>query len=161
MKGRFWLSVFFIYNNRSCNVTDEETGDPLQPSFLTFASDKQTESHEMTIVTSVHLFFLVGTDGKWPAPEPLSKLHNDDTVFYRHSGRSRSVLRTDPCSVVDWTGKVPALPSSTTQTECTVRWSLQFTVRKGNEGGRKAQTEDRKQIKWIIVKWKLSKETIL
>lgn len=122
---------------------------------------QQTESHEMTIVTSVHLFFLVGTDGKWPAPEPLSKLHNDKTVFSRHSASSRSVLRTDPCSAVDWTGKIPALPSSTTQTECTVRWSLQFIVRKGNEGGRKTQIEDRKHDKMDYHKMKTFKGNYL
>lgn len=61
--------------------------------------------------------------------------------------------------MVDWTGKVPALPSSTTQTEYTVSWSLQFIVRKGNEGGRpKLKTENK--IKYVIIKCKLSKETI-
>lgn len=87
-------------------------------------------------------FFLsCGNWWKLPTPESLS-IHNEKTVFSRHSGSSRSVWEL---TVIDWTGKVPALPSSTTQTEYIVRWSLQFIVRKGNERGRKTQIEDRKQ----------------
>lgn len=104
------------------------------------------------------LFFL--SCGNWwelAAPEAPSKFHNKKTVIDRHSGCSKSILRTGWCPEVDWPGKVPTLPSSTTQAEYSeVAAAVHPNERKGGnwvptgEGRHKFKTEN--NIKCIILR---------